>query len=294
MVSPAVSWNGSGNSLLHLRTRAKWHEVGRGLQLSLLGSTFLVLVGLPGALLAWVAAYGGSAWRIRLAMQGEESSAQVIGLAVLAVAGLVGGGLILLGRWMCLVNAPQRHGAKELMFTCLLCSVTGVGLLAAAHYLGGAQNYAVFRRGPDALDLGDFLHSAGTLQVLGLLLLLGSSLLFSRFLHASVRYFEDARRARRLDGYFVLLCFVLGGTGGVFLFPRGSEHRATALAVAAGCWLLCYVGNLYLVADARRGIAAALARRRSGEVPAVKGVYSTGGNRPRSGSYHIPKVPSPE
>lgn len=291
MASPAVSWNDSGNSVMHLRTRAKWHEIGRGLQLSLLGSIFLLLGGVPGVLIAWVAAYGGPGWQSRLGMLGEAQSAEVVGLALLAIAALVGGGLILLGRWLCLTNAPQRHGAKELMFTCLLASVVGLTLLAAAHYLGGARNYALFHRGPDSLELHDFLRSSGTLQLLGLALLLGSSILFSRFLHGAARYFEDAPRARRLDGYFVILCFMLGGTGGVFLFPRGSEHRATALAVAAGCWLLCFLANFYLVADARRGIAAALARRRSGEVAVVKGVYGTAGNRPLSGSYHIPKVP---
>ena len=252
-------------------TRAKWHEVARGLQLSLLGSAFLALVGVPGAVLAWVAAYGGSAWQARLSVQGEEAAAQVVGLALLAVAGLVGGGLILLGRWLCLVNAPQRDGAKELMLTCFLCSLTGAGLLAAAHYLGGDRNYGVFRRGPDALALDDFFRSAGTVQLLGLLLLLGSSLLFGRFLHGAARYFGDGPRAGRLDAYFVLLCFVIGGTGGVYLFPRGSEVRVMAFLVAAGCWLLCFLGNLFLVADARRGIATALAKRRLGEMPAVKG-----------------------
>jgi hypothetical protein len=258
-LSVAVSWGRSRNSVLQLRTRAKWIEVTRGLRAAVAGHGLLLGLAAPGLLLWALAVHGGSAWHERLGLAGQEEAACNVGLVLAGAGFILGATLIFLGRWLCLVHAPKSSDSRGLMLCCVLATVLGPAALVAAHFLGGARNYVVFRQGLGAFDLWDFLRSNGPLQACGLALTGLGSLLFTRFTRQAATAFDDAPRARGVDWYCRLVFFVVGGFAGAVASPY--DTRSTILLGVAGVWAVGLLWNVALLADARRGILAALAER---------------------------------
>jgi hypothetical protein len=248
----------------------------------------LALAG-PGLFIAGVAAHGSPAWQDRLAMYGDQDAALTVGLVVTALGVAVGALLIFVGRWLCLMYAPPSNGSKELMLCCVVASVSGPLLLVAAHFLGGARNYVLFREGLDAFDMQAFLQSAGAVQAGGLAVIGLSTLLFSGFVSRVALYFKDPARAGRADWYRVLVFFLLGGLAGTFFCPS-STRPTILLGLAAGA-VVSLLWNVVLLADARRGVLAALAARDAKEAGAARprGAY----DQPYSASRLVYRLPNP-
>ena len=145
MLSTAIYLPQYNSGLQRVRGQALWHEVGRGLQVAVLGDLALVALSAPGLLLAWLAVHGGRALQLQVGIDDADGALHA-GLVLVGAAAALGSGLNLLGRWLCLVNAPPRPGVKERLFASILCSLGGLALLFTAHFLGGARNYAVLQR----------------------------------------------------------------------------------------------------------------------------------------------------
>lgn len=251
MLSTAVYLPQYNSGLRRARGHAQWQEVGRGLQVAVFGDLVLVVLSVPGALLAWVAVHGGHALRTHVGIE-DADSALWVGLLLLGGAAALGSGLNLLGRWLCLVNVPPQPGVKERLFASILCSLGGLTLLFTAHFVGGDRNYAVLRRGSDGLGLREFFQANGLLQLVGSLMLFFSCVLFSRFLRNVALHYEDLRRARNAERYFLLVCFMLGLTGGALQFPHQFGSRSGILLGVCAGWVVCFLWHLSLMADVRR------------------------------------------
>jgi hypothetical protein len=251
MLSTAAYLPQYNSGLQRVRGHAQWHEVGRGLQVAVLGDLVLVALSTPGLLLAWLAVHGGRALQLQFGVE-DADGALWVGLLLTGAAAALGSGLNLLGRWMCLVNAPPQPGVKERLFLSILCSLGGLVLLFTAHFLGGARNYTVLQRGSDGLNVREFFQANGLLQLVGSLMLFFSCVLFSRFLRNVALHFQDLRRARNAERYFLLVCFMLGGTAGALSFPHQFGSRAGILLGVCAGWMVCFLWHLSLMADVRR------------------------------------------
>jgi hypothetical protein len=257
MNSP-INWNALDSKILQVRPSPKWHEVSKGLLLVAGGYLFLIMLALPGTLLLWLIFHDGPLFHPRLVLDRQEKDILFLPVPI-ALCGvvLVGFGMVVAGKLRCLTHATQHLGAKELMLTCITCSLAGVLLFAAAHFCGGLRNYLVFEKGLGALDRISFLNTGTIFQLAGAVLAFGGSLLFCQFQKTIARYFENEAGARRVDVYFLYVCLMVGGSIGVFATPRLAGRGELFLAVAGG-WVVCILAQVVLMISTRRCIAEAL------------------------------------
>lgn len=253
-----IKWNSSPSRLVTALARPKWKEVRQGLLLAMLGNV-LALAAAPAGL-SLVLGQGGPL-AARLGLPPDEAT--LLGW-VLAVGGAgLGYALVLAGQWRCLLNAPQGFGAKDLLFTCLLCTVVVPACLVGAHFVGGSATYEALGAGPGGLATLDLLGSGPLLQMAGLVLGLGTVLLFSGFARAVSRCINNADSTRSITCYFWFVAFLLGATVG--LLAQGK--RTTLNGVVPGlalAWYLWLVWHVLLLHGAVRGIGRVLRGERPG------------------------------
>jgi hypothetical protein len=228
-----------------------------GLGLAALGHVLLLAVAVPGLLLAGQAPHAERlGW---LPGWLPEDDAEWFGLVLAAAAAPLGYVLLLAGQWRCLRHAPQRDGAKEWMFVSLLCLLIMPVPFAVAHFIGGAANYAVFQRGLAAVDdlaLGDV---GGLLQLVGVVLVLLSCLLFAQFQRAARRCLPEGTSSRLAEGYFFFVFLLLGACAGPAVFSQPASRQLLLQILAVG-WGLSGLWHLALILDTRRAIQATLRR----------------------------------
>jgi hypothetical protein len=245
--------------MVHTIARPKWEEVRQGLSRAALGYVCLLVLGLPGVFLVWLAhQIGPSAPLFGL---GVDDTA-TLGWVLAGTGAVLGYLLLLAGQWRCLAYAPQSHSAKEVAFACVLCSVMAPAALGAAYFLGGPETYEVLQMGPAGLTKGTFFQGGGILQLTGVALGFFSVLLFSGFLRSLARCHGDEKRVRSIACFVWFASFLVGSTAGLFLHA-GSQALLAPWAVLALGWGLSLVWHLVLILAARRGIQRALQRKKS-------------------------------
>src|SRR5205085_3582792 len=109
--------------------------------------------------------------------------------------------------------------------------------------LGGladeARTYLLLGQGPEVLGRVKWQTPPGILLGIGSALFVGRFLLFNQFLRSLAGSFGDRRRARRVDGYLVLVRLLIGATGGAILCAGHLVNPiAMFLGIAVG-WLTC-------------------------------------------------------
>jgi hypothetical protein len=167
-------------------------------------------------------------------------------------------GLLITGQWLCLMYAPERCGAKWMMFSAMTCLVAAPVLNITASILVDQELARVHKkqdhtatgimRGvrdyPEAIqepDIYGYLRLAGS--GLGML----SSVFFILFLRSVARCFEDRTRTILTEIYLGFTGLLMAGT--FYLFFNGFESITAAallLAVGAG-WLLNFFYYLFLI-----------------------------------------------
>jgi hypothetical protein len=246
IVNTPVKWNApvSGNvSAL----QGRWKELCKGLRLIQISHCVLMLLALPGLALLCLG-------RVQVASELlEDLGPRVRDLAFLVTWLLAGVGitlgscLLLLGQRRCLVRAPQRHSAKELLFVCLICIPPMPACLALSWFLGDTDTFVPQKHSQ--------LQAAEMLQLATALLVLVNVLLFSEFLHAADRCVTPSR-SRRAIPFYGFVCFLGGGTLVLFSGPP----LEVFLGIAAG-WFLVLVWHVVLIELSSRSILRALAEK---------------------------------
>lgn len=236
-----IKWNTSPSGMIFALARPRWAEVRQGLTLVQAGLLFLLTVAAPGLLLTRLAFRESP-----LVSAAGLSAADVaqLGWLLAGLGGVLACGLLLAGQWRCLSYAPQGQGAKEILFACLLCSLTVPLCLVAGYCLDGADGPAPFR-------------AADVLRLAGMLLGLLSVVLFNAFLRAVGRSLDGARRGRAVACHLSFVGFLLGGSAGVLVAPGQSFHGDARLVLGLG-WFLCLVWHLLLIRAASRCVVRAL------------------------------------
>jgi hypothetical protein len=233
-----------------------WQQISKGLSLVVRGYLVLVIGGALGAVLVWLADGGGPPLPGLEVSRADSDSLLLLGVLTLGVTALLSYGLVLVGQWRCLMYAPQRQSAKELMYVCI-----NVVLLASLLNLVGAcadgnGAYAALKHAWDETEELD-LHSPGVLlQFGGAGLGLFASLVFSQFLRNVAGCFNDRARMRNVDLNLAFVGLLLGGSAGtLFLVHR---LKAELLPWLAGGWLVCLAWHLLLVLGVRHCVEEGL------------------------------------
>jgi hypothetical protein len=283
-MSAVIKWNTSASRQVTTLARPKWNAIRQGLALALVGQPLALMFGFAG--LALASAPGGE-FADRLDFTPDD--ADLIGKALIG-GGLLGCLLFLAGQLRCLGSAPQGHGAKDLLYACLLCTLAVPACFAGAHFLGGDVTFTAIDRVPaNLLELS--LQGGGpVLQLAGLVLILGSMLLLCAFVRAVLRCLNDAVGVRAVTCYFWFVAFLLGGTAGVAMQARGVVPPGVYVALGLA-WLLGLLGQGLLICFASRRIGRFLrgVLRPAGPPPARPDSMPTPGQVILEASAFLPR-----
>jgi hypothetical protein len=181
-----------------------------------------------------------------------------LGVLGLLVTGVGSYTLVLLGQWRCLMHAPQRQNAKELMLVCFLCVLVCSACSLIGAVFDGQEIYNALRLGPAGLDQFSLQNTGTVLLLGGALLGVVASLVFSQFLRTLACCFGDERRARQVDFNLAFIGLLLGGSIGAAICFWGVVPRVTILPALAAGWLLSFGWHLLLIVSVRRCIDNAL------------------------------------
>ena len=232
-----------------------WRQISAGLWLVAGGYCVLLLGSTLGAALLWLAFTAQAAPGV----SGDVSnSLLLLAAATLLLTAVFSYGLVLAGQWRCLMYAPQRNSAKELMYICCHCLLLGSVLNGIGAYLDGGKTYAALQQGWAGLHELD-AWSAGNLMQLGSILLgVVGSLVFSQFLRNVAECFNDRRGARAVDFNLWFMGLLIGVSVGALLCVRRLTLQADTLPWLVVGWLLCFAWHLWLVLRVRRGVVDGL------------------------------------
>jgi hypothetical protein len=247
-----------------LQSEYGWTEVGKGLTRILIGY-FIALVGtIMGIGVLMFAALGHETQQVAKGNQNTMLLIVMLGGGLLVLSSLFSYGFILAGKWRCLMNAPERHAAKWLMFACLLCMVIGPVLNILFSLAGeGANNYKQLRNVPEGAAVLKFDSVGSILQLLGTVLTVISSALFVLFLRAVGCCFNNRFLVTVIHLYLVYAALLIGITGQlVYTSPRTLTKPEVLLGWGAA-WVIGGLGYVFVVFLTRICIAHGAGRIRS-------------------------------
>jgi len=246
-----------------LLTEYGWPEVGKGITRILIGY-FVAVVGTAAGIGVFLLAIYGH--EMGLFAKGNKNTMELIstaGVLLIGVTSLLSYSLILAGKWRCLMNAPERHAARWLIFSCMLCMVIGPVMNILTSLGGdGANNYKQLQHYKEGIHL-TFNSVGSILQLLGTILSVVSTTLFILFLRAVGCCFRSRFLTSMIHLYLLFSALLIGVTAQlIFALPRTLARPEVLLGLAAG-WLICVLGYVFLVFFTRVCIATGSSRIRS-------------------------------
>jgi hypothetical protein len=253
-----------------------WEEVSKGLLRILFAH--LLLIGTIG-LFIFVLAVAGS--EVDMANPGNQVTTllviAMVGIALVFGMACVSATMIVYGQWRCLMYAPERGGAKLLMFGVLFCTITGPALSTsfALSKWGTPPPPPVKHRRLTATDAAvqraefyrDNLTAQNTsgyveLACVGLGAL--ANLMFILFLRAAASCWDDRLRVLMVDLYLGFVLLLYGAA--VYLFlgnPQLLLDEPQYLLLLGAGWVVGFVWYLFLLLLISTGIYYGVANKRS-------------------------------
>jgi hypothetical protein len=262
LLSQAENPNAPNNPL---RIEYGWREVGKALTKILLGYFIWVVGGIGGACL-FVVALRGRELDI-LPRNGSKNLIDtliIVGALLMGAASLVSYGMVMVGKWRCLMSAPERRAAKWLMFTCMLCMLVGpvVNVLFSVGG-GGADNIRALKKGQDGVEDVKFEATGAIMQLVGLAISLSSTVLFVLFLRAVASCFNSKILVNGIHLYLLFLALLIGGTVQVSLLGPRALMKPDVLMLLGLGWLGFVVGYVLIIIATRICISNGLSRVQS-------------------------------
>lgn len=225
-----------------------WRQISAGLRLAVAGYCVLM----AGSAVA-AACVGLALTRPGVAGATDDANPfPALAATALALTALCSYGLVLAGQWRCLMYAPQRNSAKELIYVCFHCLLLGSVLNAIGAWLDGGRTYAALQQGWAGLQELDPWSVGNLMQAGSILLGVVGSLVFSQFLRNVAECFDDRRAARAVDFNLWFMGLLIGGSIGAQVCIGRLTLRWETLPWLVGGWLLCFAWHLWLVARVRR------------------------------------------
>lgn len=247
-----------------LQSEYGWSEVGKGLTRILIGYFIAVVGAAAGAGILLLAVYGKE---MQLVSTGNKNTTLLIvmlGAGLIGLSSLLGYGFILAGKWRCLMSAPERNGAKWLVFSCILCMVIGPVLNVLCSLGGeGYNNYKQLRYVREGTADVKFDSVGSILQLVGAVLSVISSKFFLLFLRAVGCCFNNRFLVTVIHLYLLYSALLLGVTGQIiYASPRALTRPEILLGLIAG-WVLSALGYVFVVFLTRICIAHGTCHMRS-------------------------------
>jgi hypothetical protein len=252
---PADEWKSAGE---HLRFELGWSEVRGGLGLILRGYFIIIGAAIILGMMIAIILFMSPAERAKIPWQVREVGPFLL-LALFGLACLYAYGCIIIGHWRCLMNVPERCGAKWLMFACLTCILAGPALNFAAGY-SGVQKQPKIEHGLSGIKEIKYTTEGLVMQIGSIAIQILGNVLFLLFLRAIARCFEDSTRVFLVNLYLGFTAVLLVGT---VILPFAGVNPAMLMLYALGLglgWLLNFFAYLAVVLIIRTGITAGLSR----------------------------------
>jgi hypothetical protein len=241
----------SPNGALLSNAELARHYTGRGLRRVMQGYYLLVTTLVLGGIYVWLKAEGGTGVRLTRVTAEQTELFLMASLVPLALAALSGLGMVLLGLWNCLDNAPTRFSARALGMGALVCAVLAPTLVGYCAYTGGARHWSVLLHGLDGLTKLDFFRGPFLLLMVSLLFALFSFVFFSLLVRVLAAGSGERHLTRGVIHNLLLTALVFGGTLGL---PMHLYPRASLLPIVVGLaavWAICFIWHVFLVAGVR-------------------------------------------
>jgi hypothetical protein len=252
-----------------LRIEYGWREVSGALTKILLGY-FILVVGCIAGGCVFVVALRGRELEIlpRGVSKNTTELLMILGGLLLGLSSLISYGMVMVGKWRCLMSAPERRAAKWLMFTCILCMLVGPVMHAMFSVGGGgADNFRALKKGQDGVEDIKFEATGAVLQLVGLAISLSSTVLFVLFLRAVGSCFNNKFLVNSIHLYLLYLALLIGGTVKVALTgPKILLKPDVVMALSLG-WVGFAVGYLVIIIATRICILNGLSRVQSPVAP---------------------------
>ena len=247
-------------------------ELRRGLWLVVSG--YVLMIGL-------LAAAGVGLWLAfseSAAASGSRQKAEDLevflfaGAMVFLLAGIGSIILVIRGKWICLMHAPETFYAKWFMFGAIVCILAGPALNFGSSLIGEnapaaarkgkaaratavlKREYEEYKKGVPTLDTRGWTKVAG--DIAGLL----SSVFFVLFLRAVALCWGYQGRARFAELYLVLIAALVAGVVVLLRNPAYMIHRPQFLLALAGGWVLSGVWYFLLILGTISGLHAVRTR----------------------------------
>ncbi len=253
-----------------------WTAVRRGLHSILLGN--LVAIGMVLFAVALAFCVVTSILKARGVGEFVDTALLVYaGIGILFLLGVLSLSLIIKGQIGCLLSAPERCGARWLMFASALCVIVGPALNLTASFVGTSAKRPSAPLGTKHTDAaaevrvalrayGESLLMRDTrayISLVGDAAGLLSGIFFVLFMRAVARCFNDTVRMRIAELYLVVSGLLFAAT--VFLFLKPQEflrHPGWVMGLGSG-WVVAGLWYILLLLSTSACIAEGLARRRS-------------------------------
>jgi hypothetical protein len=246
-------------------------EVRKGLYTIVLGYLlcFLAIAGLVGVCV-YVFVDAATSPSASVAT-GDASVILFGGVLVMGLAILGSLALIVRGKWICLMNAPETLHAKWFMFASILCILTWPALNFGSNLIGEdkdearmnkrARTTAVLRREFEDYKKGiPTLDTRGWIRVAGDIASFCSSIFFVLFLRAVALCWGYTGRARFAELYLVLIAVLVAGVVLLIRNPAYYIARPQFLLGLAGGWILSGLWYFLLIILTIAGLHTAKVR----------------------------------
>ena len=184
------------------------------------------------------------------------------GLGLLSIVGMLSFGIIMGGKWRCILNASERNGCRWLMFVCLASLAMSVALSILSS-VSGLKIQPEFSRGVIGLGRARFT-TAGIIFNLGSVgLSMAYTCTFALFLRSVAQCMDSRWHVRMVDLF--LSFFVPLALASVYLAYTvlTSEQNVLKLVLLVGVgWVACFIYWLVMIVLVRSCILKTLERVR--------------------------------
>jgi hypothetical protein len=205
----------------------------------------------------------------------EASTVLFAGLLVLGLVSLFSLALIVRGKWLCLMNAPERYHARWLMFGSILCILLGPALNIASTFVAvdkeQSARISMAKKDPTVLikQIEEYKKGAKALSTRAYTTLVGdfagvlSSVFFVLFLRAVALCCNDRPRAILAEIYLLFTGVLVAGVIYFFINPTVFLARPALLIGLGIGWLFSALWYFLLIVSTIVCIGNILSQPRS-------------------------------
>jgi hypothetical protein len=243
-----------------------WRQIRTGLLFVAIGYSALILGSIVSGALIRLALSGQY-----LPSPGEEEDFQkqlaLLVASSLVVTAVCSYGLVMLGQFRCMMYAPPRHCAKEVMYVCFQCLFVAFVLNGFGVYLDEGKTYAALQDGWPGVRILNPRSVANYMHLASFVLGIVSTLVFSQYLRKVAECFDDCGGVQAVDLNLVFMGLMIGGSVGVYYCVGWLKLKGIPLVWPAAGWLLCLFWQLWLVLRIRRCVHSGLRRAAEERIP---------------------------